>query len=154
MATITLHLTSSSNPTNGYIVKYRQVGTTTYTTLQPYPTTLPIIISPVGAGVSYEGTIQPWCGGNQYGTLATWTATVAARFNMSRDPSSPGNACLNTAYNFVFYAATAVLDINTQLYSDTGLSTPFTTAGYYSDGIKVYHVTEGGVVTSVATCGV
>lgn len=152
MATITLNLISSSTPTNGYIVKYRQVGTVPYTTLQPYPTTLPIIISPVGAGTSYEGTVQPWCGGTQYGTLATWSATVAARFNMSRDPSSSSNACSNTTYSFVFYAATATLSIGTQLYADSGLSIPYTTAGYYSDGTQVYNVTNAGVVTSADYC--
>lgn len=87
MATLTLSFTSDNNPTNGYIVKYRQVGTIEYSTVTPNPTSSPIQIQSLGAGVTYEGTIKADCGNGQYGTLSTFSATVAAKFDMARDPS-------------------------------------------------------------------
>jgi len=152
MATLTLTFVSDNNPTNGYIVKYRQVGTIPYTTVTPNPTSSPILISGLGAGASYEGSIQADCGNNRYGTLSTFSAVVPAKFNMARDPSSASNACALTNRNYTFYAATAVLVLNQQLYVDDLLSTAYTTAGYYSDGTKVYQVSSNGIVLSIANC--
>jgi hypothetical protein len=154
MATLTLSFSSNNNPTNGYIVKYRQVGTIPYTTVTPNPTTSPVLIGGLGAGVSYEGTIQADCGNGQYGTLSTFNATVAAKFDMARDPSSATNACGLTNYNYTFYAAVAVLVVGTQLYNNATLSGAYSTAGYYSDGTNVYQVSSAGVVLSVAACSI
>lgn len=152
MATLTISFSSNNNPTNGYIVKYRQVGTVPYTTVTPNPTGSPILISSLGAGVSYEGTIQADCGNGQYGSISTFSATVAAKFDMARDPSSASNACGLTNFNYTFYAAVAVLVTGTQLYNDAALSSAYTTGGYYSDGTNVYQVSSSGVVLSVAAC--
>lgn len=152
MATLTLTFSSNNNPTNGYIVKYREEGTTQYTTITPNPTGSPVLISGLGAGVSYEGTIQADCGNGQYGTLSTFNATVAAKFDMARDPSSASNACGLTNFNYTFYAAVPVLIVGTQLYSDSLLTIGYTTGGYYSNGTNVYSVSSGGVVLSVAAC--
>jgi hypothetical protein len=154
MATLTLSFVSNNNPTNGYIVKYREVGTSQYTTVTPNPTGSPVLISSLGAGVSYEGTIQADCGNGQFGTISTFSATVAAKFNMARDPSSAANACALTNFNYTFYAATAVLQLQTQLYSDDLLSQAYTTGGYYSNGTNVYQVSSLGKVLSITSCAI
>lgn len=152
MATLTLAFVSTNNPTNGYIVKYRQVGTTQYTTVTPNPTSSPILITGLGAGLTYEGTIQADCGSGQYGTVATFNAKVAAKFTMARDPSSAANACALTNYNYTFYADVPVLVQGTQLYADDQLGQGFTTGGYYSNGTNVYQVSSLGVIQSITTC--
>jgi hypothetical protein len=152
MATLTLSFNSDNNPTNGYIVKYRQVGTTQYTTVTPNPTSSPVIIGSLGAGVTYEGTIQADCSNGQFGSITTFSATVAAKFDMARDPSSAVNACGLTNYNYTFYAAVSVLQVGTQLYNSATLSSAYTTGGYYSNGTTVYQVSSVGVVLSVAAC--
>lgn len=157
MATLTLEFDSDNNPTNGYIVKYRQVGTTAYTTVTPNPTGSPIIITGLGSGATYEGTVQGDCGNGKLGTVSTFNATVAAEFNMYRDPSSAGNACsmANNQSNssvFTFYAAVPVIQVNTQLYNDAELSSAFTTQGYYSDGVYAYQVNSIGVVVAKTPC--
>lgn len=152
MATLTISFNSDNNPTYGYIVKYRQVGTVPYTTVTPNPMGSPILISSLGAGVSYEGTIQADCGNGQFGSISTFSATVAAKFEMARDPSSASNACGLTNFNYTFYSAVAVLVVGTQLYNDSTLATAYTTGGYYSDGTNVYQVSSAGVVLSVAAC--
>lgn len=50
-------------PANGYIVKYRTVGTTEYTTLTPNPRSSPAIIPNVLACSNVEGTIATNCDG-------------------------------------------------------------------------------------------
>lgn len=154
MATLTLSFNTDNNPTNGYIVKYRQVNTIPYTTVIPNPMSSPVLISGLGSGVSYEGTIQADCGNGQYGSVSTFNATVAAKFDMARDPSSATNACGLTNYNYTFYAAVAVLVVGTQLYTDPRLFGAYTTGGYYSDGTNVYQVSSAGVVLSVAACSI
>lgn len=152
MATLTINFTSNNNPTNGYIVKYRQVGTSQYTTVSPNPTGSPVLITGLGAGMSYEGTIQADCGNGQYGVTGTFNAAVAAKFTMARDPSSAANACALTNFNYTFYAAVSVLQIGTQLYVDDALSIGYSTGGYYSDGVWVYQVSSVGVVLSKTAC--
>lgn len=152
MATLTLIFTTNNNPTNGYIVKYRQTGTTQYTTVTPNPTGSPVLITGLGAGLSYEGTIQADCGNGQYGTVSTFNAVVPAQFNMARDPSSASNACGLTNYNYTFYAAVATLIVGTQLYADSNLTVAYSTSGYYSDGQKIYQVSSAGVVLAITYC--
>lgn len=152
MATLTLAFETTNNPTNGYLVKYRQVGTNQYTTMTPNPMNSPILITGLGSGVSYEGTIQADCGNGRYGNLATFNSTVAARFDMARDPSNAGNACSLINFNYTFYSAVAVLQTGTQLYTEADLVVAYTTGGYYSDGTWVYHVSSDGVVLSKELC--
>jgi hypothetical protein len=152
MATITISFNANNNPTNGYIVKYRQVGTTTYTQRVPNPTTNVFTIDNLGAGVSYEGTIQGDCGNGQYGAISSFAVIVPASFTVSRDPSSAAAACANTSRIYTFYAAVPTLVVNTQIYSDSALTTAYTTGGYFSDGTKVYQLSSAGIVVSVANC--
>jgi len=152
MATLTLSFTSDNNPTNGYIVKYREVGTTQYTTVTPNPKSAPVLISGLGSGVTYEGTIQADCGSGQFGTTATFSATVPKRFDMARDPSSASNACALTNFNYTFYAASPVLQVQTQLFADDQLTQTYTTGGYYSNGTNVYQVSSLGRVLSISSC--
>ena len=154
MATLTISFTTDNNPTNGYVVKYRQVGTEAYTTVAPNPMSSPILITGLGSGLSYEGTIQGDCGGGQYGAVSTFSATVAARFDMARDPSSSLNACGLTNFNYTFYSATINIQVGTQLYADENLSSPLTIGGFYSDGTNVYNVSSAGVIIAVSVCNV
>lgn len=79
MATITITFTPPSPvPANGYRVNYRKVGDTVYTTLSPNPTTSPVTITGVLAGVAYEGTIESDCGGT-YSTPISWSASAAPK---------------------------------------------------------------------------
>lgn len=152
MANLTINFTTDNNPTEGYIVKYRQTGTTQYTTVTPNPTSSPVTITGLGAGVSYEGTIQPYCGNNQYGSTSTFSANVAAKFDMARDPSSAANACSLPTYNYTFYAASATLIQGMQLYADAGLTQALSVGGFYSNGVKVHNVSSNGVILTISNC--
>lgn len=152
MARLFIKFTPTNNPSKGFIVKYRQVNTLEYTTITPNPASSPIEINNLGAGVGYEGTIQADCGNGQYGVIVPFTANVAAKFNMARDPSSATNACGLTNFNYTFYASVALLQVNTQLYADDLLGEVYTTGGYYSNGTTVYQVSSLGVVLSIAAC--
>lgn len=44
-------------PADGYIVKYRIVGDSSYTTLSPNPKSSPIVIPSIAACANVEGTI-------------------------------------------------------------------------------------------------
>lgn len=62
MATLRLEFVPPTPaPSNGYLVQYRQVGTTTYSTLSPNPTASPIVINGLSVG-QYEGSVQSICG--------------------------------------------------------------------------------------------
>lgn len=62
MSTVSINFTEViPTPVNGYIVKYRQVGTSSYTTLTPNQTSSPITITGLTGG-AYEGTINSECG--------------------------------------------------------------------------------------------
>lgn len=52
-------------PENGYLVKYRVKGTSTYTTVSPNPTASPVIIENVSdLNLQYEATLQPLYAGS------------------------------------------------------------------------------------------
>ena len=55
----------SIKPANGYIVKYRVIGTTEYTTLTPNPMGSPVVIPNVPSCQNVEGTIATNCDGNE-----------------------------------------------------------------------------------------
>ena len=152
MATLTLSFTTDNNPTNGYVVKYRETGTSQYTTVTPNPMSSPVTISGLLGGTTYEGTIQGDCGNNQFGTLSTFNATVAAQWNMARDPSSASNACSLTNFSSTFFTASSTLAVQTQLYADSNLQQIYTIAGYYSNGTNVYQVNALGKIIAITSC--
>lgn len=61
-------------PDNGYRVKWRVVGTSTYTTVSQVFTTSPITLSNIPACENVEGTIESICGA-VYSTVVTFSAT-------------------------------------------------------------------------------
>lgn len=152
MATLTIPFTTTNTPTNGYIVKYRQTGTSTYSSFV-HTGTSPIIITGLGSGVSYEGNIQADCGNGVLGSVSTFSVVVGAKFNTSYDASSTAAACASTNRNYTFYAAVITLQVGTQVYSNSSLTTAYTNSGgYYSDGTKVYQISSAGVVGAVSNC--
>jgi hypothetical protein len=63
MATLTVSfIPPNPVPANGFIVKYRKVGDSTYTRVLPNPTTAPVFITVADSSVSYEGIVQSDCG--------------------------------------------------------------------------------------------
>lgn len=65
MATLTISFTSPSPaPANGFLVKYRKAGDSTYTQVTPNSTTSPVVISGVDGTSAYEGFIQSLCTGS------------------------------------------------------------------------------------------
>lgn len=64
----------SPAPDNGYRVKWRVVGTSTYTLVNAVYTTSPITVTNIPACEDVEGTIESICGA-VYSTVVTFTAT-------------------------------------------------------------------------------
>lgn len=63
-------------PANGYLVRWRPVGTTTWNTVTQ--TQNPITIAGVPACFNIEGTIQADCGGGNLGSLVNFAVTSAS----------------------------------------------------------------------------
>lgn len=61
MASITLSLSNAVTFSGGYRVKYRKVGTVSYTYVTPTLTGSTLIIPDVEAGVQYEGSVEGVC---------------------------------------------------------------------------------------------
>lgn len=64
---------SSPAPTNGYLIKYRRVGTVPYTTVSPNQTVSPAVITGVNSTFSYEGTVQSDCSNGVYSPPSVFT---------------------------------------------------------------------------------
>lgn len=117
--TITITFTPASPaPTDGYVLKYREVGVSSWTTVGPNPTGSPVSI-PVPEGKSWEGTIQSDCG---TGLSSTVPWAVASSFY----------ACSRA----ISIAATADSDFDCNAYYNNGSS----------DITDVYHVDCDGNV--------
>ena len=81
MAKLTIAFTPPSPaPANGYRVRYRKVGTTSYNTISPYPTTSPVVITGLENGVNYEGTIEAACDGGLFSSVVAFSATTPHSF--------------------------------------------------------------------------
>jgi hypothetical protein len=77
MSTLTITFTPPATaPANGYIVQYRQVGTTPYTTVSPNPTASPVVITGVDGSESWEGLIQADCGSGFSSDALPFTANA------------------------------------------------------------------------------
>lgn len=75
MAKLTVQFTPPSPaPSNGYRVKYRKAGTTSWNVVSPYPTASPVVISGLENGVAYETTIESACDDGFFSSLTTITA--------------------------------------------------------------------------------
>lgn len=79
-------------PTNGYRIKWRVVGTSTYTTAVGPFIGSPAVLSNIPACENVEGTVEAICG-SIYSSVATFLATKQATFvcgnNISGSSSSP-----------------------------------------------------------------
>jgi len=65
-------------PLNGYLVKWRAVGNTTWNTVENVITN-PILIPNVPACYAIEGTIQADCGNGNLGKISSFAVSAAAK---------------------------------------------------------------------------
>lgn len=65
-------------PANGYIVKWRVIGTTTWTTVSPNPKAAPVIIPYVPDCANIEGTIATSCDGGT-GSVVSFVASTGGQ---------------------------------------------------------------------------
>lgn len=61
MASLTISLSNAANFTGGYRVRYRQVGTVSYTYATPTLTGSTLVITGVTADIQYEGLVEGVC---------------------------------------------------------------------------------------------
>lgn len=146
MATLTIDFTVPiPAPVNGFIVKYRPVGTTTYTTVFPNPTASPIIVT-VPAGTAYEGTIKSDCGNSSTSPEFTFTAFASTEIfaPIGTDISS---ACAGSVPP-ASYISNAYSDINTgvSVYTDPALTILLTGPSYIVNAFGMIYNISGGVV--------
>ena len=81
MANLTVTFTPPTPaPANGYRVKYRKVGTTSWNTVSPYPTSSPVVITGLENGVAYEGTIESACEDGFFSAVTAFSATTSQLF--------------------------------------------------------------------------
>jgi hypothetical protein len=100
MASLTIAFTPPSPaPSNGYRVKYRKVGTTSWNTVSPYPTSSPVIITGLENGVSYETTIESSCDAGVFSPLIAITAPNTKSF-VSCGASLSNNYTGNAYYQY------------------------------------------------------
>lgn len=75
-------------PSLGYVVKYREVGTTTWSTVSPNPTASPVYIS-VPDGKNWEGTIASQCDGSTLSSEEVWSIDDTLTCKTYRITGSP-----------------------------------------------------------------
>lgn len=81
MAKLTIAFTAPSPaPVNGYRVRYRKVGTTSYNTISPYPTASPVVITGLENGVNYEGSIEAACADGLFSSVVAFSAATPHSF--------------------------------------------------------------------------
>ena len=73
-------------PANGYIVKYRIAGASTYNTLSPNPMGSPAVIPNVEACSNIEGTISTSCDGS-IGLAASFVASSSSISTVTQPPA-------------------------------------------------------------------
>lgn len=98
-------------PANGYIVKWRPVGTVNWNTVNQNQN--PITIAGVPACFNIEGTIQANCGGSNLGTIVNFAVT-------SSSADCRSIRLLDTAaYTYVPCNGTQAVTVNNQSGSPT-----------------------------------
>jgi hypothetical protein len=139
---ITINFTPASPaPAAGYVVRYRPVGTTVYTTVTPNPTASPVKIS-VEGGLDYEGDIKSDCGSSLYSTPVYWFVEDAAApvsypatgYYTSYGYFDQAGACADAGpYNSPLYSESGSLDPGKPLYWDAA-ATQVLPEGFYNLG--------------------
>lgn len=118
MAKLTVTFTPPSPaPSGGYRVKYRKVGTTSWNTVSPYPTSSPVVISGVENGVDYETTIEAACDGGVFSSLQAITAPnnrtyVSCGASVSNNYSGTGYYQYPQIYIDTFSSSISALNIS------------------------------------------
>ena len=85
----------------------------------------------------------------------TTTTTTFPSFNFAGPAGTSGGACGNSGFPIKLYSSVSVLNNGVILYSDSGLTTPYTGGGfYYREQIsnKSYGISGGGVIFDTFTC--
>lgn len=155
MATLTINFTVPTPlPYGGFVVKYRPIGGSAYTTVIPNPISSPVTITGLTPGTGYEGSIRSECGNGSQSPEINFVAYASNQVYTLIGTSLPAT-CLASASPV--YLTSAYTDIATgaTVYTDAGLTTPLATATHImATNGTVYTITSSGVVGSVAgTCG-
>ena len=154
MATLTINFVAPSPvPYGGFVVKYRAIGTSTYTTVSPNPVASPVVIPGVTAGTGYEGTISSNCGNGSQSASIGFVA-YASNPLYTLYGSTAELAC--SAAPSLVYIGIASSDIATgvMVYTDQSLTTPLSGASFIlNSGGNIYNI-SGGLVGSATgnTC--
>lgn len=155
MATLTISFTAPiPAPYGGFTVKYRPIGTTTYTTVTPNPTSSPVVITGLAGGVGYEGTISSSCGNSINSPEQSFAAYSSTEFYAMYN-TTPSLTCVSTPT--IVYIQTGYSDITTGMtvYTNPGLTTPLSGANYIlSANGTIYNISNVGVVgaSTGSTC--
>lgn len=155
MATLQIDFTAPTPvPANGFVVKYRQVGTTPYTTVFPNPTSSPVIIT-IPSGTSYEGTIKSDCGNSSTSPEFSFIAYGSVAINVP-----VGITVTATCSNVnppVSYISNAYSDIapGVTVYTDQALTNVLAGPLYIMNSFGVvFNILDGVVGASTGTvCG-
>lgn len=155
MPTLTIDFTVPSPvPTNGFVVKYRAVGTSTYTTMNPNPTNSPIVITGVAAGTSIEGTIKSDCGNSSTSPEYSFTACGSNLINTAAG-TTVSNVC--TAGIGTYYISNAYTTIapGVTVYTDPCMTQLLTFPLYILNSAGAIFNISSGVVGAAtgAVCG-
>jgi len=156
MATLTIDFTAPTPvPVNGFSVKYRKIGTSTYSTVYPNPTTSPILIT-VPAGESYEGVIKSDCGNAssspETNFLAYGSVQIYAPYGSNTTTVCSGGVPPQ------LFISNAYSDISSgvSVYTNQQLTTLLTGPSYILNSLGVIYNISGGVVGSSTNtvCGI
>jgi hypothetical protein len=107
MANLTISFTAPAvPPADGYIVQYRAVGDASYTTVNPNPTSSPVVISGVDTSKAYEGSVQCECTPTNKSTIATFNVGALAvldpfDYMVIRYKNNNGGTDMDTGTGFV-----------------------------------------------------
>jgi hypothetical protein len=124
-------------PDNGYRVKWRVVGSSTYTTAVGPFTTSPVEITNIPACENVEGTVEAVCG-SSYSSVATFTATKETSYVCSNTISGSSSSASYITYPKKLFDLQGSADQVTLSYDVSGVPNRF----------NVYNSDNNLVVTS------
>lgn len=81
MGNLTVNITSSTVPANGFIVKYRQIGSSNYTLVSPNPTSSPVVITGIDNTKAFEGYVESSCTQSFTSTISKFSAGTFSYLN-------------------------------------------------------------------------
>lgn len=151
MGILTITFTETAPPpVGGYRVKYKKLGTTTYSMVSPNPTSSPVVISDVIDNTAYEGSIRSDCGSNVAGSEVNFVAYA--------------NTALTTSYGTLLsacdadpqliYISSAYVDIapGVAVYTDQALSILLTSpVAIIDQSGNIFNIASGIVGTDTGT---